>query len=89
VVTIGTGTLISQKGKPIVGGEDHEICNIDDYRYWAEYLYHIQGIKIYFRPLKAWYPESLKKAPDFRLLTEKEAEKYYILKLKQIQLLFV
>ena len=58
----------------IIGAEDHEICSIDDYGDFAEYQYDIRGKKIYFRPLKGWWPESQRKSPDFKPLIEMDAE---------------
>ena len=60
----------------IIGAEDHEICNIDNYGDWAEYQYDIRGKEIYFRPLEKWYPVSLENAPEFKLLNKKEIETY-------------
>ena len=54
----------------IIGAEDHEICNIDNYGDWAEYQYDIRVEEIYFRPLSGSWPESVEHASDFKLLTE-------------------
>jgi hypothetical protein len=54
----------------IIGAEDHEICNIDNYGDWAEYKYDIRRKEIYFRPLSGSWPESIEHASDFKLLTE-------------------
>ena len=54
----------------IIGAEDHEICNIDNYGDWAEYQYDIRGEEIYFRPLSGSWPESVEHASEFKLLTE-------------------
>jgi len=48
-----------------------EIDDIERYGDNAEYQYNIIGNEIYFRALKGYYPESLRGAEAFRLLTKK------------------
>ena len=40
----------------------------------GEFQNDIRGNEIYFRPLKGWWPELLRKSPDFMPLIEKGAE---------------
>ena len=57
----------------VICADDYEIGDIDNYRDWAEYQYDIRGKKVCFRSLKGWWPESLRKSPDFKPLIEKDA----------------
>jgi len=38
----------------------------------VEFEYDIRGKEVYFRPLDGWWPESVRNAGEFRLLSEKE-----------------
>lgn len=63
----------TRKGKlrdALIMGHDHEICDLEEYRDWAEYQYDIRGKEVLFRPLKGQYPESLKNGSDYKRLTE-------------------
>jgi len=62
---------------PGVNGEDFEIDDIERYGDNAEYQYDIRGTEIYFRALKGYYPESLRGAEAFRLLTKKRGKIVY------------
>lgn len=54
----------------VICADDYEIANIGSYGDWAEYQYDIRGKDVFFRPLNDWWPDSLKHATDFKLLTE-------------------
>ena len=54
----------------VMCADDFEIRNISIYGDWAEYQYDIRGKEIHFRRLRGWWPESLKHAAEFKLLTE-------------------
>ena len=54
----------------VISADDYEIADIRSYRDWAEYQYDIRGKEIHLRPLRGWWPESLKHAAEFKLLTE-------------------
>ena len=56
----------------VISADDYEIANIGSYGDWAEYQYDIRGKEIHFRPLTGWWPNSLKQAPPFKSLSEKE-----------------
>jgi hypothetical protein len=38
----------------------------------VEFEYDIRGKEVYFRPLDGWWPESLRKAAEFKRLGETE-----------------
>jgi hypothetical protein len=59
----------------VISAEDYAISDIDDYGDWAEYQYDIRGNKVYFRRLEGSWPESARKASDFKLLTKDRADK--------------
>ena len=54
----------------VICAEDYQICDIKNYGDWAEYQYDIRGKKIYFRPLRNCWPESLEDASEFNLLAK-------------------
>ena len=54
----------------VICADGYEIADIRSYRDWAEYQYDIRGKEIHLRPLRGWWPESLKHAAEFKLLTE-------------------
>ena len=56
----------------VISADDHEIHDLRLYADLAEYQYDISGKQVYFRPLDGWWPDSLKHAADFKLLTETE-----------------
>jgi hypothetical protein len=55
----------------VVCADDHEIADIGIHRDLAEFQYDIRGDDVFFRPLDGWWPEALKQAGEFRLLTAK------------------
>ncbi len=57
----------------VITAEDYEICDITEYGDWAEYQYDIRGQVVLFRALRGPYPESIKNAETFRILTPKRA----------------
>jgi len=57
----------------IISTEDYEIADVKNYGDWAEYEYNIKGKEILFRPLSGSYPESLKEAKGFDVLTKEKA----------------
>ena len=59
----------------VICAEDYEIGSIDNYGDWAEYQYDIRGQEVYFRALSGFYPESVNKAGQFKLLTKEAAKK--------------
>jgi hypothetical protein len=56
----------------VICADDYEIGNISLYGDWAEYQYDIRGEEVYFRPLADCWPDSLKQAAEFKLLSEKD-----------------
>ncbi len=60
-----------RRGALICAG-DFVIADIGRHRDLAEFQYDIRGSEVYFRPLDGWWPEALKQATEFRLLTAKE-----------------
>ena len=56
----------------VISADDYEISDISKYGDLAEYQYDLSGKEVYFRPLDGWWPDSLKHAADFKLLTETE-----------------
>jgi len=56
----------------VISADDHEIHDLKLYGDLAEYQYDISGKQIYFRPLDGWWPDALKHAAEFKLLTETE-----------------
>jgi len=56
----------------VISADDYEIADISIYRDWAEYQYDIRGKEIHFRRLRECWPDSLKHAAEFKLLTETE-----------------
>jgi len=56
----------------LVSGDDFVIADIRTYRDLVEFQYDIRCKKVFFRPLDGWWPESVKRAGEFRLLTAKE-----------------
>ena len=57
-----------QRGN-IISGDDYEIADIGLHRDLAEFEYDIRDNAVFFRPLDGWWPESLKQAGEFKLLT--------------------
>jgi hypothetical protein len=60
-----------RRGK-VICADDYEIADIGLHRDLAEFQYDIRGNDVLFRRLDGWWPESLRKAEEFRLLAEKE-----------------
>ena len=58
----------------VICADDYDIADIGIYGDLAEFLYDIRGSQVLFRPLDGWWPESLRNAGEFRLLTAKEVE---------------
>jgi hypothetical protein len=58
----------------VISADDFEIADIGLHRDLAEFQYDIRGKEVYFRPLDGWWPESVRKAGEFRLLTAKEVD---------------
>jgi hypothetical protein len=56
----------------VISADDCEIADIGLHRDLAEFQYDIRDNAVFFRPLDGWWPESLKHAAEFRLLSEKE-----------------
>ena len=56
----------------VISADDYEIANIGSYGDWAEYQYDLRGKEIHFRRLRGWWPDSLKQAAEFKLLSEKD-----------------
>jgi hypothetical protein len=56
----------------VISADDYEIADIGIHRDLAEFEYYIRGEAVFFRPLDGWWPESLRKVGEFRLLTAKE-----------------
>jgi hypothetical protein len=56
----------------VISADDHEIHDLRIYGDLAEYHYDLCGKEVYFRPLDDWWPESLKRAAEFKLLSEEE-----------------
>jgi hypothetical protein len=48
------------------------IADLRTYRDLAEFEYDIRDSAVFFRPLDGWWPDALKHAAEFRLLTAKE-----------------
>ena len=67
---------VGKRRGSIICAEDYEICDIKNYSDWAEYQYDIRGNEVYFRALEKSWPESGRKASDFKLLTKHSADKY-------------
>ena len=57
-----------------ISADDYEISDIGLHRDQAEFQYDIRHNAVFFRPLDGWWPESLRNAGEFRLLTAKEVE---------------
>jgi hypothetical protein len=55
----------------VVCADDYEIEDIGTYRDLTEFQYDIRGNAVFFRPLDGWWPEALKQAGEFGLLTAK------------------
>jgi hypothetical protein len=55
----------------VISADDHEIADLRIYGDLAEYHYDICGNEVYLRPLDGWWPEALRNAGKFKLLTEK------------------
>jgi hypothetical protein len=58
----------------VISADEFEIADIGLHRDLAEFQYDIRGKEVYFRPLDGWWPESVRKAGEFRLLTAKEVD---------------
>jgi len=56
----------------VISADDYEISDISKYGDLAEYQYDLSGKEVYFRPLDGWWPDSLKRAAEFKLLSEKD-----------------
>ena len=54
----------------VISADDYEISDISKYGDLAEYQYDLSGTQVYVRPLDGWWPDSLKHAAEFKLLTE-------------------
>ena len=55
----------------VLCADDYEISDIGLHRDLAEFQYDIRNNEVYFRPLDGWWPESLKRAAEFKVLREK------------------
>ena len=55
----------------VICADDFVIADIRTYRDLAEFEYDIRDNAVYYRPLDGWWPEALKQAAEFRLLTSK------------------
>jgi hypothetical protein len=53
----------------VVSADDCEIADIGLHRDLAEFEYDIRDNAVFFRPLDGWWPESLKRAEEFKRLT--------------------
>jgi hypothetical protein len=56
----------------VISADDYEITDIRNYGDWAEYEYDLCGKEVYFRPLDNSWPESVRAASEFKLLSEME-----------------
>jgi len=59
-----------QRGN-VISASDFEIADIGSYRDLAEFEYDVRDNAVFFRELDGWWPESLKRAAEFRRLTAK------------------
>jgi hypothetical protein len=55
----------------VISADDYEIADIGLHRDLVEFQYDIRGTAVFFRKLNGWWPESLRNAGEFRLLTPK------------------
>ena len=55
----------------VICADDYEIADIKIHRDLAEFQYDIRDNAAFFRPLDGWWPESLKQAGEFKLLSKK------------------
>jgi len=55
----------------VISADDHEIADIGLHRDLVEFQYDIRGSAVFFRKLDGWWPESLRKAAEFKRLTRK------------------
>ena len=55
----------------VICADDYKIADIRTYRDLVEFQYDIRGNEVYIRQLDGWWPEALRKAAEFRLLTAK------------------
>jgi hypothetical protein len=53
----------------VISADEHEINDRGTYADLAEYHYDISEKEVFFRPIDGWWPEALKLADEFRLLT--------------------
>jgi hypothetical protein len=59
----------------VICADDYEITDLRNYSDWAEYEYDLCGKEVYFRPLTDSWPDSVRGAAEFRLLTNVVAHK--------------
>ena len=55
----------------VISADACEIADIGLHRDLVEFQYDIRGTAVFFRKLNGWWPESLRNAGEFRLLTPK------------------
>jgi hypothetical protein len=55
----------------VICADDFVIADLRTHRDLVEFEYDIRGNEVYFRQLDGWWPEALRKAAEFRLLTAK------------------
>jgi hypothetical protein len=55
----------------VISADDFVIADIRVHRDLAEFQYDICGNAVFLRPLDGWWPESLRKASEFKALTLK------------------
>jgi hypothetical protein len=55
----------------VISADEYEIADIGLHRDLVEFQYDIRRNAVFFRRLDGWWPEALRNAAEFRLLTEK------------------
>ncbi len=61
-------------GREVIAVEDYGIDDINIYGDWAQFQYDIRDGQVFFRSLSGFYPDSLRNASDFKLLTQERGE---------------
>ena len=54
----------------IIPADDFEIADIGLHRDLAEFQYDVRGNEVFFRPPDGWWPESRKRAAEFKRLSD-------------------